>query len=136
MSNLHPVEAKTREYIDQLSILTGLPYDTVSKVIDGMRLMTLHDLFKQGLEHKEEGMMGEWSPEIILPRMTTVVLMPVHRTKDAPDFEGYTFKGKVYFMEKFLQECKKSYYLGQDPLLDHTKEVFSNELVEKYKSIL
>lgn len=136
MSNLHPIEQATRQYIRDLTDLTGLPYEVVEKVLDGTRLLMLHQLFEKGLEDTESGEMGKKNLELVIPRVATMILMPINWRKTTEGFDGYTFRGKIHYKENFVQDCKSAYYGHHDHLLDHVKEEFSSKLVEDYKSLI
>ena len=136
MPNLHPVEKTTREYITDVSTLTGVPYDTVESVVEGIRLLVLHDLFEKGLIDQEEGTIGNKSLDIVVPRMASLILMPINRNKSSEGMDGYTFRGKVHFKESFIQECKSAYYGHHDYLLDSVKTNFSNILIDECKSLI
>ena len=135
MPNLNYVEAETRRYASELSTLTGLQEDVVKTVLSGIRLLALRSLYEEGIADKESGEIGNIRKEIAIPNIATLVLMPVNR-KQTDELEGYTFKGKLHFQDKFLQDAKRAYYCSEDFLLEHVQSKFSDILVDKHKSLL
>lgn len=127
-------EKYTRELCSRLSVMTGLPYNAVRAVIDGVELCLLEDMRKQSLEH-DTNEKATFSLE--LPNIGTLKLSTHRYPEDmSVILGGNSFKSGFTISKKFLNRLRWAYYDSYDYLTERTMSNFKELFAEHYKSIV
>lgn len=134
MPILNSNERYTREVVQRLSVLTGLPTEAVRSVIDGLELCMLEDIRKAALEVDTS---DKNIIQLELPKIGTLKLSTSrYPSEKSVMLDGKSFRSSFNIYERFLTKLRWAYYGKYDYLTERSEANFRELFKDHYKSII
>lgn len=136
MPILNSNEKYTRDVVNRVANMTGLPASAVRTVLDGVELCILDDLRLKGQKSAPD---AKVVIPVEIPNIGTLKLSTTSYPKDKSlsDYtDGKSFKSTIELSKKFLNRIRWAYYANWDYLSQRAEANFSKLFSGHYQSII